>query len=55
MWNLFKSEEKEKENFYNNRDHQDTFYDFNSNTQYCDHCNRSTEFQYDRCTRCGNN
>lgn len=52
--NLNKENTKEEtksysEKYYESRSHQDGEY------QYCDFCDHSTEFRYDRCTVCGNN
>lgn len=55
MWNLFGNKNDERENDYNSREHQDTYYEYSSNKQYCPYCDRNTEFKYDRCTICKNN
>lgn len=55
FWNR---EEKEEENYYNFRSHQDNFWSegaFNNEWQYCQHCGKNTRFEYDRCTVCKNN
>ena len=49
MFNIFNQEEKEEAEKGSERFHQDNV------KQYCEFCNESTDFLYDRCVICKNN